>query len=183
MTKLGHDEGMSVTPEPAGALDSIRLSPGAGDEAYDIRIAADGSWHHNGRPILRPALVKLFSTVLRREADGSYWLVTPAERGRVTVDDAPFLAVGLDVVGTGKRQLLRFRTTVDDEVTASAQHPIRIVFADGGDQPRPYVLVRDRLEALLTRAIYYALVDLAVEHQGRVGVWSDNTFFPLDRPL
>lgn len=182
MTKLGHDEGTSATPEPPGALDAIRLSPGAGDEAYDIRIAADGSWHHNGRPILRPALVKLFSTVLRREADGSYWLVTPAERGRITVDDAPFLAVGLDVAGAGQHQVLRFRTNVDDEVMASAEHPIRVVFANGGDQPRPYVLVRDRLEALLTRAIYYALVDLAVEHQGRVGVWSDNTFFPLDRP-
>ena len=182
MTKLRHDEGTSATPEPAGGLDAIRLRRGAEDEAYNIRIAADGSWHHDGRPILRPALVKLFSTVLRREADGSYWLVTPAERGRITVDDTPFLAVGLDVAGAGRHQVLRFRTNVDDEVMASAAHPIRVVFANGGDQPRPYVLVRDRLEALLTRAIYYALVDLAVEHQGRVGVWSDNTFFPLDRP-
>src|SRR5487761_1763401 len=97
-----------------------------------IRIARDGAWHHHGSPIGRLALVKLFASVLRRDADGSYWLVTPAERGRIEVEDAPFLAVELTVAGEGCGQQLIFRTNLDDIVTAGPDHPLRVETAASG---------------------------------------------------
>ena len=146
-----------------------------------MRILRDGTWLYHGSPIGRKPLVRLFSTVLRREDDG-YWLVTPVERGRIVVDDAPFTAVELTVEGTGRDQRLSFRTNVDDTVTADRDHPIRVVLAPDGE-PSPYVLVRDRLEALIVRAVYYDLVELGCERQvdgeERYGVWSAGTFFPL----
>ena len=132
------------------------------------------------------ALVKLFSTVLRREDDGEYWLVTPVERGRVIVDDAPFTAVELSVSGSGPGQVLRFRTNVDDWVEAGPGHPVRVDHAPDRDEPSPYILVREGLEALIVRSVYYHLVDLAVErtHEGKtvLGVWSKEIFFPLGSP-
>ena len=148
---------------------------------FAIRIARDGTWFYHGSPIGRKPLVRLFSTVLRRAPDGSFWLVTPAERGRIEVEDAPFTAVALEVRGTGRNQTLAFRTNVDDEVTADAAHPIRVAENDG--EPRPYVLVRDGLEALILRPVFYQLVDLAVERpegdQTVLGVWSGGSFFAL----
>lgn len=148
-----------------------------------IRIARNGTWFYRGTPILRPALVKLFSTVLRREADGTYWMVTPAERGRVTVEDAPFLAVELDVVGEGEAQELRFRTNVDDLVTADEAHPIRIVEDAETGEPNPYILIRNGLEARLTRPVFYALVNQGREERvgdsTQYGVWSKGKFFLL----
>jgi uncharacterized protein len=153
---------------------------------FDIRIDRDGSWFYRGTPINRLSLVRLFGTVLERDADGVYWLATPAERGRITVDDAPFLAVELDRHGEGARQELIFRTNVGDFVTADAAHPLRIETASGTQTPRPYILVRNRLEARLTRPVFYALVELGAEERIdgaiRFGVWSKETFFPLDRP-
>ncbi|MET1026423.1 MAG: DUF1285 domain-containing protein [Dongiaceae bacterium] len=146
----------------------------------DMRIARDGTWFYCGSPINRKPLVKLFSTVLRREDDGQYWLVTPAERGRVQVDDAPFTAVEVTASGTGRSQILRFRTNVDDEVTVGAAHPIRV-----GASKVPYVLVRPGLEALILRSVYYHLVDYGevrrMEGVAQFGVWSGGLFFPLDR--
>jgi hypothetical protein len=163
------------------------------DEAYDIRIAADGTWFHNGAPIGRIALVKLFSTVLSRDAAGDYWLITPAERGRITVDDAPFVAVELRATGAGEAQRLEFRSNIDEWITAGSDHPLRVsgrgsgraADAGGGlsESAAPYILVRDRLEARINRAAFYELVGLAVEREtpeGAVlGVWSEQTFFPL----
>jgi len=152
---------------------------------FDIRIGRNGTWYYRGSPIDRKELVRLFSTVLRREDDGSYWLVTPAERGSVTVEDAPFTAVELTTEGAGARQVLRFRTNVDDWVAAGPRHPIRVVADPDSGEPRPYILVRDRLEALIVRSVYYHLAELAVErrHEGvdLLGVWSNETFFPLGR--
>ena len=149
----------------------------------DMRIARDGTWYYRGSPIGRMALVKLFSTVLRREADGSYWLVTPAERGRIVVDDAPFTAVELTASGGGPDQILTFRTNLDDFVTADAEHPIRIAHDPETAAPNPYIMVRNGLEARLARAVYYQLVDLGEErrHEGvtHYGVWSKRRFFPL----
>jgi hypothetical protein len=166
--------------QPSGS--DVRL--GRGD--FDIRIARDGTWFHQGTPIGRKALVRLFASVLRREADGEYWLVTPAERGRVIVDDAPFVAVELVARGTGSRQVLRFRTNVDEWVEADRDHPIRVAHAPDSGEPSPYILVRDGLEALILRSVYYHLVELAVEREtdnGTVlGVWSRKTFFPLGTP-
>src|SRR5919198_2645230 len=92
----------------------------------DMRIARDGTWHYRGSPINRIPLVKLFASVLRRETDGSYWLVTPAERGRVIVEDAPFIAVAVETQGAGRDQRLIFRTNLDEIVTAGPDHPLRV---------------------------------------------------------
>lgn len=180
----GDDEQNISVSGPSDQPPGIETLPSCGD--FDIRITRDGTWFYRGSPIGRKALVKLFSTVLRQEDDGEYWLVTPVERGRVIVDDAPFIAVELAASGSGAAQVLRFRTNVDDWVEAGPDHPIRVDHAPDSDEPSPYILVRDRLEALIVRSVYYHLVDLAVEatHEGKMvmGVWSKETFFPLGSP-
>jgi hypothetical protein len=150
-----------------------------------MRIARDGTWHYRGSPISRQPLVKLFASVLRREPDGSYWLVTPAERGRVEVEDAPFVAVELNVSGKGHKQQLIFRTNLDDIVTAGSDNPLRIETAASGE-PAPYILVRRRLEARLARPVFYELVELGgeavVDGTAQFGVWSNGVFFRLGDP-
>ena len=152
---------------------------------FDIRIARDGTWFYRGSPIARLPLVRLFSTVLRRDADGSYWLITPAERGRITVDDAPFVAVEVTVVGKGRDQQLIFRTNVDDTVAADGDHPLRVVNDAATGEPNPYVLVRNGLEARLSRPVFYELVERGTEERvgdtTLFGVWSKGRFFPLGR--
>jgi uncharacterized protein len=154
---------------------------------FDIHINRDGSWFYRGTPINRASLVRLFSTVLERDVSGVYWLTTPAERGRITVDDAPFLAVELERSGDGPSQKLIFRTNVGDFVTVDAEHPLRIETDRATQSPRPYILVRNRLEARLTRPVFYALVECGVEERvgdaTRFGVWSKGIFFPLDPPV
>jgi hypothetical protein len=153
---------------------------------FGLRIASDGSWYYRGSLIERQALVKLFASVLRLEDDG-YYLVTPIERGRIDVDDAPFTAVALHKTGLGETQILRFETNLGEQVTADAAHNIMIVALQNGN-PRPYIVVRDNLRALITRPIYYDLVELAVPRKSgdknddkeQVGVWSAGTFFPLN---
>lgn len=145
--------------------------------AIDIRIARDGTWFHLGRPIARRELVRLFSTVLRREAEG-YYLVTPAEKLRIAVEDAPFMAGLVDAEGRGREQNLTFTTNVGDRVTADAAHPIRVETRAG--EPAPYVMVRAGLEARIARAVYYQLADLAIpDSTGKLGVWSGGQFFLL----
>ncbi|MGH7093600.1 MAG: DUF1285 domain-containing protein [Stellaceae bacterium] len=159
-------------------------APGASRE-FDIRIARDGTWFYCGSPIQRPALVKLFASVLRREADGSYWLVTPAERGRIAVDDVPFLAVALAAEGEGHSQRLIFTTNLDEIVTAGPAHRLRVETAAGGE-PAPYIMVRDGIEARLSRPVFYDLVELAAEREiageRQFGVWSEGVFFVLGDP-
>ena len=160
------------------------------DEQYDMRIARDGTWFYHGSPIGRIALVKLFATVLRRDDAGDFWLITPAERGRIAVEDVPFVAVEVQAEGEGEDQTLSFRTNLDEWVTAGPEHPIRVDQRAAGeaelsDAPAPYILIRDRLEARIGRAVFYELVGLAEERhtpQGiELGVWSGQTFFPLGR--
>jgi 8-oxo-dGTP pyrophosphatase MutT (NUDIX family) len=152
------------------AIPSLTENAGPGNRPIrdcgdiDMRIARDGTWSYRGSPIHRLALVQLFASVLRREADCRYWLVTPAERGRIEVDDVPFLAVGLAVDGAGREQQLIFRTNLDDNVTAGPDNPLRVEIAASG-QPAPYILVRDGLEARLSRPVFYDLVELGVEEQ------------------
>ena len=143
-----------------------------------MRIARDGSWRYLGTPIPRPALVRLFAGILRRDPDG-YCLVTPAEKQRIRVDDAPFVAVELRANGSGTGARLSFRTNVDDVVVADAEHPIRVVVDAATGEPSPYVLVRRGLEELIARPVFYELVDLAVERDGVLGVWSSGIFFPI----
>src|SRR5579883_1097242 len=152
---------------------------------FDIRIRRDGTWTYRGSPIGRKELVRLFASVLRRDERGEYWLVTPAERGRVIVDDAPFTAVELDVEGTGRAQSLVFRTNIDERVAADREHPIRVEQDAATGEPSPYLLVRPGLEALILRPVYYQLVELGVEEaiggERVLGVWSRESFFPLGR--
>jgi len=148
---------------------------------FDIHIDRNGSWFYRGTPINRASLVRLFSTVLERDTAGGYWLTTPVERGRITVEDAPFTAV--DRSGEGPEQELIFRTNVGDFVTADAAHPLRIETDPASGAPSPYILVRNGLEARLLRPVFYALVELGREEwigdSIQFGVWSKRTFFPL----
>lgn len=148
-----------------------------------MAIKADGTWMYQGSPIGRAALVKLFASVLRLEADGRYYLVTPAEKVDVKVEDAPFLAVEMQVDGGGQHQCLTFRTNVDDVTICGAEHPLRFQAEQGSGGLKPYLLVRGRLEALVTRALYYDLVELAVpldeRDPDRLGIWSSGTWFEL----
>jgi hypothetical protein len=148
-----------------------------------LKIRRDGTWLYQGSPILRPELVKLFASVLRCDEDGRHYLVTPVEKVDVAVEDAPFLAVEMAVEGAGEAQRLAFRTNVDDVVECGAEHPLRFesVGPEGG--LKPYISVRGRLEALLSRALYYDLVELAVteisDGAATLGIWSGGVFFPL----
>lgn len=153
------------------------------EEQYDIRIARDGTWYHNGDPIRRLELAKLFATVLRRDDAGDYWLITPAERGRIVVDDVPFVAVEMTVNGDGRNRVLSFRTNLDEWVDAGPDHPIRIETHPETGEPRPYILIKKGLEARISRPVFYELVDQcepeAQDREAVVGVWSRNTFFAL----
>ena len=151
----------------------------------DIRIGRDGTWFYHGSPIGRKPLVKLFASVLRRDSNGDYWLVTPVERGRIKVDDVPFTAVEVNAAGSGPSQTLTFRTNLDDEITADALHPIRVTLDPDSQEPRPYILVREGMEALILRPVFYELVERAELRRGsddeEYGVWSRGRFFPLGR--
>lgn len=129
----------------------------------DMEIKADGTWFYMGTPIGRKQLVRLFSTVLRKDEDGKTYLVTPVEKVGIRVEDAHFIAVEMEVSGEGERQALTFRTNVGDVVTADAQHPLRFVVEPESGGLKPYVLVRGRLEALIARSVMYDLVALGEE--------------------
>ena len=145
-----------------------------------MRIARDGTWYHEGSPIRRPAMVRLFSTVLRREPDGRHVLVTPAEKLDIDVESTAFRAVEMTRGGEGRDQRIGFRLDSGDALILGRDHPLTIVDTPSGPSPR--LLVRHGLEAELTRAVYYELAELALAGGGnRPGVWSDGSFFPLDR--
>lgn len=167
----------------AGATDRDRqmFEDICGD--LNLRIASDGTWYYHGSPIGRKPLVKLFASVLRRDDEGVYWLVTPAEKGRIEVEDVPFVAVELTVAGEGSAQEITLRTNLDEIVTVGDDHPLRVDHDPDSGEPRPYVLVRDRLEARLLRPVFYDLVALGEEHETdgerKLGVWSGGRFFVL----
>lgn len=154
--------------------------PFCGD--LDMRIARDGTWFYLGTPIGRKPLVKLFSSIIRKD-DDKYFLVTPVEKVGITVDDAPFVAIDFDVENKGPDQTLTFTTQVDDEMVAGPENPIRVVRDDETGEPSPYILVRTNLEALIDRKSFYRLVDLGehaeVDGENWFGVRSSGTFFPI----
>ncbi|HEX8553917.1 MAG TPA: DUF1285 domain-containing protein [Sphingomonas sp.] len=144
----------------------------------DMRIARDGTWFHEGSPIGRINMVRLFSTVLRREPDGGHVLVTPVEKLTIDVEDAAFVAVEMKAEGSGRDARLAFRLNTGDLVTAGPDHALR--FADGADGPRPYLHVRGGLEALVARSIYYELAEMALAGGDEpAGIWSDGAFFAI----
>ncbi len=148
-----------------------------------IRIDRDGIWYYHGSPIRRKELLCLFASSLQRDAEGRYWLITPHEMGPIEVEDAPFIAVELFVGGQGCKQMLSFRTNVDEIITVDEQHPLWVVIDPVTHEPSPYVALPGRREARLTRAIFYELVALGEEREdsGRthLGVWSSGQFFSL----
>lgn len=183
-----------VPRAPAMAAAALRTESGApcglrprrvpvdcGDLPFLIR--RDGTWLYRGSPIARKELVCLFASVLKREDNGTYWLETPAERGRIEVEDVPFVAVELDWSGDGRQQTLSFRTNVDQVVTAGPEHPIRVAHDLLTCEPTPYLLVRPGIEARINRAVYYELVALGVPEwvgcRRMLGVWSSGKFFSL----
>lgn len=143
-----------------------------------MRIGRDGRWYYLNSEIRRPEMVRLFSTILRRDDDGTH-LVTPVEKLSIDVEDAPFIAIDMEARGDGSDQSLVFLTNVGDLVLADAGHPIQLRGTD--PEVRPYVLVREALDALISRPVFYRLVDIAVPGpRGRSGVWSGGAFFPLE---
>ena len=155
--------------------------PFCGD--LDIRIARDGTWFYLGTPIGRLGMVRLFSSILKKE-DDRYYLVTPVEKVGIRVDDAPFVAVDFEAEGTGRDQVLTFVTQVEDRAVAGPEHPIRVA-RDASGAPAPYILIRSNLEALIDRKSFYRLVELGChEDHGDerwFGVWSSGRFFPMIR--
>jgi hypothetical protein len=154
------------------------------EEYYGIKILRNGTWIYNGSPITRHNLVKLFASVLKKDAAGDYWLITPYEKGRIEVEDVPFMAVEVKVRASGESQELSFRTNLDDWVQAGADHPLRVSFDARTGEPSPYIMVRDGLEARLTRPVYYELVKIAApdsKDKDLFGVWSGGSFFGIGR--
>lgn len=149
----------------------------------DMVIRRDGTWWHEGTQITRAPLVKLFSTVLRKDADGETYLVTPAEKIRIKVEVATFLAVRVDAKGSGKLQRLFFTTNMDDVVELGGEHGLSVGTDKETKEPTPLIHIRGRLKALLRRPVFYELVELAVERESKqgiqLGVYSNNIFFPL----
>nr|WP_082825648.1 DUF1285 domain-containing protein [Pseudovibrio axinellae] len=150
----------------------------------DMQIKRDGSWYYMGTPIQREALVHLFSTVLRQEKDGKFYLVTPVEKIGLTVEDAPFVAVEMDIHAQDGEQVITLRTNCGDVVEAGPDHPIRFVKQEEGGGLKPYIVVRDRLEALFARPLVHELAPYLQVHDsmdGRVvGVESHGEFFVVD---
>ena len=150
-----------------------------------MRIARDGTWYHQGSPIRRPAMVRLFSTVLRREADGRHMLVTPVEKLQIDVDVTAFRAIEMTSEGKGRERRIGLRLDSGDVVIVGADQPLRVVATPDGPSPR--VLVRHGLEAELVRSLYYELAELALaegegEGEAAPGVWSSGLFFSLEEP-
>ncbi len=178
-----HDLAAMSLADVAKALADKRLPPvdkwnpsHCGDS--EMRIARDGTWFHQDSPIGRKELVRLFATILRREADGSYVLVTPGEKLDIAVEDAPFVAVELKSEGERDSRTLAFRLNTEELVVAGPDNVLR--FENRDDGPHPYLHVRGGLEALVARSVYYELVDLALaEGVEPPGLWSRGTFFPL----
>nr|WP_281417055.1 DUF1285 domain-containing protein [Kistimonas asteriae] len=146
-------------------------------------IRRDGSWHYMGSPIGRASMVRLFSTIMRHDDDDCYYLVTPVEKVRIQVEDAPFVATAVDAEGTGQNQVLTFTTNVGDTVRLDSGHPFRVDLDPESAEPSPYILVRDRLEALVHRNIFYQLVEMAdiqpMEDKDWYGIWSGGIFYKI----
>jgi hypothetical protein len=144
-----------------------------------MRIARDGTWYHDGEPIRRPAMVRLFSTVLRREPDGRHMLVTPVEKLEIDVESTAFRAIAMEVEGEGESRRIAFSLDSGDALILGPDHPLRVVATPTGPSPR--LLVRHGLEAELARPVYYELAELALaDDREPSGVWSDGAFFALE---
>jgi len=184
MTKFGPELSNLSKNIEQGGKPPAGLIPRTGQivcEDIDMRIDSRAHWHYRGSPINRIELVKLFSTVLRRDDKGDYWLITPVEMCKIQVEDAPFLAVELLHEGQGPDQEIHFRTNIDHIVLLDNQHPLRVEIDGETSEPSPYVALGNGLEAKLARSVFYELVELGkcedIDGQEFYGVWSKGDFF------
>lgn len=145
----------------------------------DMRIARNGEWYYNGSVIPRKRMVKLFSTVLRCDSDGETYLVTPQEKLRIQVEDAPFTAVLLHKEGLGENQALVLTTNTEDKILAGLKHPIVVEYKRPDGEPSPYIVVRDNLRALISRSVFIELANLAEKKGDVFGLYSDSHFMPM----
>jgi hypothetical protein len=167
-------EGIAEAAKKARGLPPVHLWHPAHCGDIDIVIKKNGLWFHEGTPIGREALVRLFSTVLRKDPDG-FHLVTPVEKMKITVEDAPFIAIRVDQIG----DVLKFTTNVGDVVEAGPENAIRVEMDAATGEPRPYLHVRRGLEALINRPVFYELVEMAEAHDGEYRVQSNGQWFTL----
>ncbi|MDD7910162.1 MULTISPECIES: DUF1285 domain-containing protein [Pseudovibrio] len=191
MSELKMPAGLQALIDRAGGADKSLPPIDKWDPPFcgdlDMRIASDGQWYYMGTPITRQALVNLFASVLKRDDDGKYYLVTPVEKIGLTVDDAPFLAVEMDYQPgeDGEGPLFTFRTNTGDVIAAGPEHPMRFENEEATGGLKPYIHVRGKLEALLARPLLYELADHMIEHDvdgGSVlGIESNGAFFPAER--
>jgi hypothetical protein len=159
--------------------------PFCGD--IDMLISKAGVWYHEGKPIRRPAMVKLFASILKLENDSDYFLVTPVEKVGIKVEDCPFLITEMAVSGAGADQLIEFTTSTDERFEVNLDHSLALICADVGGEPHPTAHVRSGLTGLISRPVFYRLVELAIEREietngkaeTQLGVWSAGQFFAL----
>lgn len=173
------DQVETLLKESGSALPPVQSwhPPLSGD--IDIRIARDGTWYHQGTRFERESLLRLFASILKREGD-EYFLVTPVEKWRLRVEDVPYIAIDVEILGEGEEGELVFRTNVGDSVHANALHPLRVETDPDTGEPSPYVMVRHGMEARLSRSVFYRLVENAeLRDDGTVGIWSGGNFFAL----
>lgn len=151
----------------------------------DLRISRDGQWIHKGEPLGREAIVKLFSSILRREEDGQYYLLTPVEKWQIQVEDTPLLAHSLEVTGTGEQQIIKLTTSVGETLEVGADHPLEVGNYEDSGQPRPLVRVRHGVDARLVTAAYYDLaehvVEQTIDEKPVLGVFSHGNFYKIGR--
>lgn len=174
-------KGIGTIADPGPAPVDKWDPPFSGD--IEISITRQGQWHYKGNPMQRQPLVKLFSSILRRDEDGCFYLVTPVEKFRIQVEDAPFVAHSLEREGEGRQQTLWLRSNVDEVVRIDQDHPLRVERRPGSDEPAPYVRIRGNIDALLERQTFYELAELAVEGEGSfagcLGVYSAGNFYSI----
>ena len=172
-------------PQDQSAVVPVPDAVEADSNHVDIRIDRNGTWRYCDSPIHRKELVCLFASSLTRDERGDFWLVTPTERVRIEVEDAPFIAVELFAAGAGREQILSVRTNVDEIVTIDEAHPLEVITDPQTEQPSPYVRLRDGIDARLARSVYYEVVARGVEEkigeEQFYGIWSAGQFFPLGR--
>ncbi len=184
---LGHDSMTGRRREKFSARAGLIREPRQQNrQLFHIRIDRHGDWHYRESKIHRQEIVCLFASLLTRQADGSYCLITPEEACAIDVEDVPFIAVEMFLAGQGRKQCISLRTNVDEIVTVDRLHPLRMTHNHSlGESAVPYVTVREGLEARLSRAVFYELVAVGVEEKcaagSLFGIWSSETFFPLGR--
>jgi len=169
--------------QKTGTLPPVHLWHPDNCRDIDMLIDRDGRWHYMGSPIRRERMVRLFSSILRRDEDDRYYLVSPVEKCGINVDDVPFVVTGLAVSGSGQEQMVQFTTNVDDTVIVCESTPLRFTESDEVGVYMPYVIVRDRLEARINRAVFYDLVELGnvqpVDGADWFGLWSGGRFWQI----